>query len=213
MDRIAKEIETVLRKYPTFRRAPGKYVALEGTFTAHSDDGTIAIDDYEVRITILSSYPYSFPKVEEVSNKIQPRDATRHINVDGTLCLANPVDEARVCRNGITLTWFLENILNPHFCREYVRERDGYYITGERSHRTEGIWESYYEIFGTRDKAYILDELALILSSKHTGRNDPCYCGSGKKYKICHAKVEPKVFDVGRDKLSEFYQLLKKSVQ
>ncbi len=25
---------------------------------------------------------------------------------------------------------------------------------------------------------------------KKIGRNDPCYCGSGKKYKQCHMKIE-----------------------
>jgi preprotein translocase subunit SecA len=25
----------------------------------------------------------------------------------------------------------------------------------------------------------------------HVGRNDPCPCGSGKKYKRCHGQLEP----------------------
>ncbi|MDE1977690.1 MAG: SEC-C domain-containing protein, partial [Elusimicrobia bacterium] len=27
---------------------------------------------------------------------------------------------------------------------------------------------------------------AAIRPGSHIGRNDPCYCGSGKKYKKCH---------------------------
>ena len=40
------------------------------------------------------------------------------------------------------------------------------------------------------------------------GRNDPCYCGSGKKYKHCHepldraAQVEARAWDVARRKLT-----------
>ena len=40
------------------------------------------------------------------------------------------------------------------------------------------------------------------------GRNDPCYCGSGKKYKHCHepadraAQAEAHAWDVARQKLT-----------
>ena len=27
-----------------------------------------------------------------------------------------------------------------------------------------------------------------VKADKHVGRNDPCPCGSGKKYKNCHGK-------------------------
>jgi preprotein translocase subunit SecA len=27
-----------------------------------------------------------------------------------------------------------------------------------------------------------------LKSSKHVGRNDPCPCGSGKKFKKCHGR-------------------------
>jgi preprotein translocase subunit SecA len=29
-----------------------------------------------------------------------------------------------------------------------------------------------------------------VVKAITTGRNDPCYCGSGKKYKNCHGKME-----------------------
>lgn len=208
---LVKDIENMLTRYPTLKRVPGKFIVFEGVFTAHSEDGTTPIDDYYVRITLMSSYPHSFPKVEEIGNKILPRNATRHINIDGTLCLANPVDEARVCKNGITLLWFLENILNPHLCREYVRDRKGYYITGERSHGMEGVWESYYDIFGTKDKEYIINEIEMVISHRNAERNDPCYCSSGKKYKVCHARVASKILDIGHIRLEEILQSLKRS--
>ena len=40
------------------------------------------------------------------------------------------------------------------------------------------------------------------------GRNDPCYCGSGKKYKHCHepadraAQAETHAWDTARQKLT-----------
>jgi hypothetical protein len=214
MNRILKDIDDVLTNYPGLSRVKeSEYVVVSGIFTAHSDDGSIAIADYDIKITLKDNYPYSFPFVAEIGNKILPKNETRHINPDGTLCLGNPVDEARVCRSGITLVWFLENIVNPHLCREYVRDKTGSYITGERSHGVEGLWESYYEIFTTTDKKYILEELEAILSDRKIKRNDLCYCNGAKKYKNCHLKIEDKVLDVGRDRLQDFFNQLKGSIR
>src|SRR5277367_1641707 len=39
----------------------------------------------------------------------------------------------------------------------------------------------------------------LRMESKSVGRNEPCPCGSGKKYKRCHgADAEPKVSETAR---------------
>jgi len=37
-----------------------------------------------------------------------------------------------------------------------------------------------------RKKGTNMDELDFLGRKKNTGRNDPCPCGSGKKYKKCH---------------------------
>ena len=34
-----------------------------------------------------------------------------------------------------------------------------------------------------------VDEATLVQNYRHVGRNDPCPCGSGKKYKACHGKL------------------------
>lgn len=31
-------------------------------------------------------------------------------------------------------------------------------------------------------------------AAAHLGRNDPCWCGSGKKYKKCHYESDKKYF-------------------
>jgi len=31
-------------------------------------------------------------------------------------------------------------------------------------------------------------------AAAHLGRNDPCWCGSGKKYKMCHYEADKKYF-------------------
>lgn len=210
---LLKDISTALASYPTLRQSSwqGKPV-VEGVFPAHDKETGIEIDTYEIRIDFTPRYPFVFPHVTETGMKIQPRNASRHIFQEGYLCLGNEFDEARVCKRGITLKWFLDNVLNAHLCREYVRENTGVYPTGERSHGDEGLWESYYEIFNTNNKVMILSELDIILIQK-PDRNDTCPCGSGNKYKNCHNKLETSVLDVGVSKALEFYNRLKRTMR
>ncbi len=208
MFNFVKDIEDGLKKYPLLHWSTTSNEKLvEGTFIAHKLN--IEIERYEVRIGFPKTYPYYTPWVIETSNKIYPRNATRHIFIDDTLCFGNRQDVLRVCKNGITFKWFLDKILNPHLCREYVKDKTGEYPTGERSHGTEGTWEGYYEIFRTNNKAEILKELERLLTYPTFARNKECYCNSGKKYKRCHEKWLPLIFDIGRINVKKLYLEMK----
>lgn len=207
---LAKDINIALAYYPNLKQSNWQGgVVVEGTFIAHSKEDGTEIDTYEIRIEFTSKYPFAFPKVTETGLKIQPRNETRHIFPQGHLCLGNEFDEARVCKSGISLKWFLDEILNPHLCREYVRDHTGKYPTGERSHNMEGLWESFYEIFKTNDKSKILLGLSIILEQK-PGRNNTCPCGSNIKYKHCHQRFASLLFEASVNKVLEFYTRLKK---
>ena len=39
-----------------------------------------------------------------------------------------------------------------------------------------------------------------------TGRNDPCYCGSGKKYKKCHLLVEAEAERIADIEWEEWFE-------
>lgn len=209
MFNLKKDIELGIRKYPQLQYLViDGFSRVKGVFTAHDKKGKIDIEDYEVMIGFPKAYPYSLPWVIETSNKI-PKNASRHVFSNGNLCFGNLLDVERVCIKGITFKWFLEEILNTHLCREFVREKTGVYPTGERSHGNEGTWEGYYEIFNTTNKAFILEEIELVLNNKPVGRNAACYCDSGKKYKACHEKVEHLILDIGRKRVSELYEILK----
>lgn len=211
MYNLKKDIEDALKKHPALQLVEtGDKLRVRGTFMAHKEH--IEIEPYEIEIRFPVTYPYSFPWVFEVSDKIWPKDATRHVNTTGTLCLGNPFDEAKVCKLGINLIWFLENILNPHLCREYAREKLGTYITGERSHGLEGIWESFYEIYGTTDKKEIVTEMDIALHKKKPARNSLCYCGRRIKYKHCHEKKHAALLQIDRSQAEIIFQTLKKSI-
>lgn len=202
---LKKDIEQTLKKYPNL---VSDMKSVSGSFIAIDKSSKIEIQEYEILIRFGKEYPYRFPIVEETSKKI-PRDLSRHIMPNGTICFGIPQDELALCRNGITLVWFLEEILNPHLCREYTREILGFYFTGERSHGNEGIWEGYYDIFKSVDKRAILNNLEMIHNHSKIGRNIPCYCNSNKKYKFCHEKLEAEIFKVGFNNAIQIFEILK----
>lgn len=187
---------------------------VKGNFIAYDKSKMLEIEIYEISISFPKRYPYCFPEVIEISNKI-PRIADRHIREkDGTLCFGNLQDEWKICKKGINLKWFLENILNNHLVREYYREHNGTYPTGERSHGYEGIWEGYYEIFKTDNKLEILKQLEIILQPRQWARNALCYCKtSEKKYKACHEKLEKQVFEIKKSDVQLLYRILKKDYE
>ncbi len=208
---LKKDIQKALKKYPDLI-LDQKNVAISGKFIAYEKASGTEIEEYEILIRFNKQYPFCFPVVEETSRRI-PRDISRHIQPEGNICFGNPQDELALCRNGISLIYFLDEVLNSHLCREYAREKLGYYPTGERSHGNEGIWEGYYEVFNTNNKKAILNELEMIHHHPKIGRNSLCYCKSGKKYKACHEKTEPEVLKVGRDIALKLFELLKTDFQ
>lgn len=212
---IKKDVLKGLEKYPALQLKEVKgSLLVEGSFVSTGlgrDNEEIELETYDVKIGFLSDYPYSLPWVIETSEKIPRNDTNRHVNKDGTLCFGNFQDTAKVCKNGISFSFFLSNILNAHLVREFVRERnkDQKYPDGERSHGIEGHWEGYYDIFKTKDKGVILAELESILFGKSKqGRNKPCSCNSGEKFKKCHEILGYKVLEIGDKKAKELYNIL-----
>jgi hypothetical protein len=49
--------------------------------------------------------------------------------------------------------------------------------------------------FPLPDRAAILEEMrgATRVPEETPGRNDPCWCGSGKKYKYCHLREDQRM--------------------
>lgn len=209
---LLKDISSGIKKYPSLTlEFKDKQPIVKGSFPAHQND--LFIQRYDVTIGFPPNYPNYMPWVIETGGKI-PRTADRHVfSIDNTLCFGNLTDLLRECKKGITFVWFLDNILNKHLCREYVRDKLGYYLDGERNHGQEGNWESYYDIFGHDDKKQILSELFRILENKDYPLNKKCYCGSQKKYKRCHAQFEKRILDIGRTNLRMIYNLLKTDIK
>jgi hypothetical protein len=143
------------------------------------------IDTFSVEITFPESYPFCFPWVTETSGKIE-RIADRHVFTNtNTLCFAVQTEERMKCRNGITLLWFINNVLIPRLAEEYIVNNGGKY-EHEFSHGPLGDLEFYCEKFKTKEFAVVIGYLELILKGGFPKPHERCSCGSNVKFKKCH---------------------------
>ena len=156
-------------------------------------DGTVDIIDrdktnwatYEVRIVIPEQYPFRVPSLFETGGQII-KSPDWHVYSDGSCCLAPPAKMYKELSDGITLNKWLSKLVIPFLANHHLKTKTGQYANIEYSHGKEGIREYYRKWFGTDDDSEILRKAMYITKMTAYGRNDKCFCGSGKKYKCCH---------------------------
>jgi len=185
------EIRSVQKFFPALDlNADRTKIVGELSFSAYYDGRKLHLDpkeapknkvfggcyEIEIRLNDLDPY-YGLPKVCEsggkilqfaAMKKIKPMDL--HLNID-----ANGTDY--YCCIGIFTTEEIQKMTLYTFVVEYIFSffawqayRSRFLTTppwGEYTHSQQGIFEKRAEVL------------------KKTGRNDPCPCGSGKKFKLC----------------------------
>lgn len=163
---------------------------------------------FEVQILIpVKSYPYSFPILSEISNKI-PKVLDRHINKDGSCCVAILQEQIIEAQKGISVIEFIKKYAIPFFANQIYFEENKKWVNGDYLHGKPGQIQFYFEIFDSSNPGVILNGMELALNNKKIGRNDPCYCGSSKKYKKCHEGSLSNIRMLGSDKLAEDIEML-----
>ena len=201
-----KDIETVLKKYTLLEY--NRYTRiLTGEIELFSESGGY-IDIFEVEIKIPDCFPRCFPKVTEIGGKI-PRTVTRHVMPDSNyLCLAVWVEELLICKNGITLQWFIDKVLVPRLCEEY-RVNNGERYQQEYSHDLGGTWEFLMKKLELNNPETVLNFLETLANKKRPNGNSLCLCRSGKSYSQCHKKQMKSIQHMTIEQLTKLYELLK----
>jgi hypothetical protein len=188
---INNEYKIAAAKYhclnPPERRGSQWYIS--GSMDVIDDNGK-SWGTYLVDIRFPEDYPKNPPDLIETGSKII-RHEDWHVNKDGTCCLAPRAKIFLKLKNEITLLGWLENFAEPFLANHVFRERDGAYAAGEYPHFSKGIIKSYREIFGLNSDTETVQLLRYVTGDRTISRNDPCFCGSGKKYKHCYLKNTP----------------------
>lgn len=142
---------------------------------------------YFIRIETTIDYPFGFPYVYETEGRI-PHNIDWHVFPNGHCCIKSIPEEALLCKQGITLLWFIEQQIKPYFFNQKFREIHGYFLN-ERSHGREGNIKYFEDVFRTKDLTIIAKGLLFIKGRNEPERVSKCFCGSGLKYRKCHREA------------------------
>jgi len=163
--------------------------------------------EFNVRIDIPINYPHGFPTMRELS-RIIPREIDRHIYEDGNCCLTILQKQILEARSGISISDFIEKYSIPYLANQIYFEEYGDWANGEYSHDNTGIAQFYLEEIQTAEYSEVLKVLAIVLNHNNVGRNQPCYCGSEKKFKKCHLDLIASLSLIGRRQLEEDFKMI-----
>ena len=138
-DIFNKQIETIKQEYPNFqKKQESGYSYLKGILDIPDDNGNLA-GSFSVEIHPSKNFPFAFPILYEVGGEI-PCEADWHKYSDNSCCLTVPAKEKLICRNGITLVWFVQNIAIPYFANQLYKKQTGKYL---QEYSTILYWTSF----------------------------------------------------------------------
>lgn len=194
-----KELPIVLDKYQNLQlKKDGQNMYLKGVLDILNENGDVA-GSFLVEIHSSERFPYRFPKLYEVGGDI-PLHADWHKYDDSSCCLTVEPDEIIICKYGISVMKFIENIAVPYFANQLYRKIEGKYLN-EYPHGIKGYRVFYSALFKDDKITFWMDCLERAFNNTKTRRNDKCYCNSGEKYKKCHLPVEDKLKILGKNKV------------
>ncbi|MEK6481661.1 hypothetical protein WJR50_29220 [Catalinimonas sp. 4WD22] len=168
-------------------------------------------DTYAIEILPTAHYPSRFPLVFETGGRI-PRNIDWHIfESTGHCCIKTLPEEILICKNGITLSHFIETEVIPYFFNQTFRRLKGYFLN-ERSHGISGEIEFFKSELITDNILDIVKWLQFILQRKEPSRSEKrCFCGSQLMYRHCHREAYRKLAKLGNAELQYFIKKITES--
>jgi len=193
------ELEAVIAEYPQLKiMKKEETLFLKGILDIPDDENNI-VGSFAVEIYSSAEFPYRFPKLLEVGGDI-PCGADKHKYPDNSCCLTVPANEILLCKNGITIIRFIEDIAIPYFANQIYRKKEGKYLN-EYSHGVQGVYEFYTDLFCSKDYRIWIKCLNNVIGKSKFERNITCFCGSNVKYKKCHQLIEYKLKNIGLEQI------------
>ena len=114
-------------------------------FEASADGLETIIDKFEIELRIPHVFPDMLPRARETEDRIER--SYPHINGDGTLCLAIPVEQRRIFFEQPSLIGFVNRLVIPYLYGYCYWKQHGRHPFDEQQDRHEGIVEHYVDTF------------------------------------------------------------------
>lgn len=183
--RLAEDRNWVGREYPGLSfliDEERESITLDGTITIKEECGVPT--QIATKVLFPRSYPDNEPIAYDSGDRF-PHVAVRHFYKDGGCCLWLPPETLWRADDPLALHGFLDE-LSVFFHQQLVFEATGCVIWPgqERGHNVDGYIEFVDEQLGA--DASLIPVLAPLFAGRHVGRNEPCPCFRGRKYKLCH---------------------------
>ena len=153
-----------------------------GQIDVIDDQGTIW-DVFDVKIFFPEYFPEVLFELSETGNKI-PNGEEWHNGE--TCCLSTKAIMFSEMLGNLTLINWLVKYAHPFLANYVYKVKTGNYANEEFDHGDNGLIQGYYKVFQTNDLPAIIEKLKYLTGTIKLGRNDPCFCRSGKKYKHCY---------------------------
>jgi len=213
VDKLKKDIALTLEQYPKLAliECSGKPPSLKGQIDI-VDDGII-IETFDVLIQYTDGFPNCYPLTYETGGRFSQSNYDLHINSDGTLCLNVEQEEALETRNGITTNDFIRKVLIPNLAWRLCRLEGLTTELKEYRHGILGIIDRYKEILKTDNVRLILVMLARTVLNQLPERNDLCFCGGQRKYKLCHQQSIESLKLIRRDLLIKHFKAINETLK
>lgn len=183
---ISRQYESVKEKFPKLNQPlqVGEHWEINGAIDVIDDEGS-SWDTFEVKIFVPENFPEELFILQETGTRI-PKEEKWHNTF--SCCVSTNAIIYHTLGNDISLLNWLVKFAHP-FLANYVYKREKEeYASGEFDHATPGIVQGYERLFGLTGAKEVLERLKILSSVLRLGRNDKCFCGSGKKFKTCYLK-------------------------
>lgn len=212
LEKVEHDIKIALEIFPKlkFKRVSKGIYHINGEIDIF-DNNNIYWDSFQIKITTPLNYPYSFPIVYVVGDRI-PAKVDRHINADRSCCLDVLNEIILRSEKGITIRQFFTEYVIPFFANQLYFEKNKHWANGDYLHYDDGIVQFYKEQTNLNTIDGILLLLNKIPTIKKMRRNDDCYCNSNLKFKRCHLQSLHKILSLPPEKVIEDIRLIKKLI-
>lgn len=150
------------------------------------------LDKYNLEIFFPADYPNNPPLLRETDERI-PRIQDRHINKYGDCCLFPRLALKEKWDSNPNILYYINELVIPFLSHQSYFERYGEWKNKGYAHGAKGILEFYRERSNIDNIDILIIMLQKLADNEKIGRNDPCFCQSGKKLKKCHEDVYEKL--------------------
>lgn len=188
--KMETDIHALRTKYPAFRLFSNlnNGIFIFGSIELKDTLYGFIWEKYDIKILLPCEYPFKTPRCYLVSKNIS-WTSDRHIDKDGRCCLVPTLEEYIILGEGYDLINYIEKLVIPFFAAQKLFDLEGKWPNGEYSHFSEGLIEYYLAKLSLKNKKLLIPALMILAGEQKLGRNDECFCTSGKKYKKCHLSL------------------------